>query len=42
VSALVGLAYLILYRIIPEGAHIARVLHGARNVNITLFTEGIE
>jgi plasmid stabilization system protein ParE len=34
--------YLILYRIIPEGVHIVRVLHGARNIDKTLFIEGVE
>jgi toxin ParE1/3/4 len=40
--ALVELPYLILYRIIPEGVQIVRVLHGARNIDLTLFIEGIE
>jgi toxin ParE1/3/4 len=39
---LVELPYLILYRIIPEGAQIVRVLHGARNIDSTLFTQGLE
>jgi toxin ParE1/3/4 len=34
--------YLILYRIIPAGVQIVRVLHGARNIDNRLFTEGIE
>jgi toxin ParE1/3/4 len=40
--ALVELPYLILYRTIPEGVQIVRVLHGARKIDITLFTQGIE
>jgi toxin ParE1/3/4 len=40
--ALVDLPYLILYRIIPEGVQIVRVLHGARNIGSTLFTQGTE
>ena len=40
--ALVELPYLILYRIIPEGVQIVRVLHGARNIDITLFIQGME
>jgi toxin ParE1/3/4 len=39
---LVELPYLILYRIIPEGVQIVRVLHGARNIDKTLFIEGVE
>lgn len=34
--------FLILYRIIPDGVQIVRVLHGARNIDRTLFIEGIE
>jgi toxin ParE1/3/4 len=40
--ALIELPYLILYRIIPEGVQIVRVLHGARNIDKALFTQGIE
>jgi hypothetical protein len=40
--ALVELPYLILYRIIPAGVQIVRVLHGARYIDSTLFTRGIE
>lgn len=40
--ALVELPYLILYRIIPGGVQIVRVLHGARNIDSTLFTQGLE
>jgi toxin ParE1/3/4 len=40
--ALIELPYLILYRIIPEGVQIVRVLHGARHIDRTLFTRGIE
>jgi toxin ParE1/3/4 len=34
--------YLILYRLIPDGAQIVRILHGARNIGPALFREGIE
>ena len=34
--------YLILYRLIPEGVQIIRVLHGARNIGAKLFNQGIE
>jgi toxin ParE1/3/4 len=40
--ALIELPYLILYRIIPDGVQIVRVLHGARNIDRSLFTRGIE
>jgi toxin ParE1/3/4 len=40
--ALVELPYLILYRIIPQGVQIVRVLHGARKIDGTLFTQGLE
>ena len=40
--ALIELPYLILYRIIPEGVQIVRVLHGARHIDSTLFTQGLE
>jgi toxin ParE1/3/4 len=40
--ALVELPYLILYRIIPEGVQIVRVLHGTRNIDSTLFTQGLD
>jgi toxin ParE1/3/4 len=39
---LVERPYLILYRIVPQGVQIVRVLHGARNIDSVLFTEGIE
>jgi toxin ParE1/3/4 len=39
---LVERPYLILYRIIAGGVQIVRVLHGARNIDSELFTEGIE
>jgi toxin ParE1/3/4 len=39
---LVERPYLILYRIIAGGVQIVRVLHGARNIDSKLFTEGIE
>ena len=34
--------FLILYRLIPEGAQIVRVLHGARKIDNALFSEGIK
>ena len=34
--------YLILYRLIPEGVQIVRVLHGARSIDALLFSEGME
>ncbi|MGA7265399.1 MAG: type II toxin-antitoxin system RelE/ParE family toxin [Stellaceae bacterium] len=34
--------YLILYRIIPDGVQIVRVLHGARRIDRTLFIRGLE
>lgn len=40
--ALVQGPYLILYRIVADGAQIVRVLHGARNIGRALFLEGIE
>ena len=40
--ALIELPYLILYRIIPDGVQIVRVLHGARHIDRALFTQGIE
>jgi len=40
--ALIELPYLILYRIIPEGVQIVRVLHGARKIDGTRFTQGLE
>lgn len=33
--------YLILYRLIPDGVQIVRVLHGARNIDGDLFKQGI-
>ncbi len=39
---LVERPYLILYRIITDGVQIVRVLHGTRNIDRLLFTEGIE
>lgn len=38
--ALVELPYLILYRLIPEGVQIVRVLHGARNIDSAVFMHG--
>jgi len=38
--ALVELPYLILYRIIPDGVQVVRVLHGARHIDRALFTQG--
>jgi toxin ParE1/3/4 len=40
--ALIELPYLILYRIIPSGVQIVRVLHGARHIDGKLFNQGIE
>lgn len=39
---LVEYPYLILYRLIPEGAQIVRVVHGARHIDRLLFSEGME
>jgi toxin ParE1/3/4 len=39
---LVERPYLILYRLVPEGVQIVRVLHGARDIDGALFSEGIE
>ncbi len=39
---LVERPYLILYRVIPEGVQIVRVLHGARDIDGALFNMGIE
>ncbi len=39
---LVERPYLILYRLIPEGVHIVRVLHGARDSDAAMFNQGIE
>ncbi len=39
---LVERPYLILYRLIPEGVQIVRVLHGARDIDHALYLEGIE
>jgi toxin ParE1/3/4 len=39
---LVERPYLILYRVIPQGVQIVRVLHGARSLDETLFNEGLE
>jgi toxin ParE1/3/4 len=39
---LIELPYLLLYRIIPDGVQIVRVLHGARHIDRALFTQGIE
>jgi toxin ParE1/3/4 len=36
--ALVELPYLILYRLVPEGAQIVRVLHGARDIDSMQFS----
>jgi plasmid stabilization system protein ParE len=33
---------LILYRIIPKGVQIVRVLHGAQNIDDSLFNEGVD
>ena len=34
--------YLILYRLVPEGVQIVRVVHGARHIDRALFIEAIE
>ncbi len=39
---LVERPYVILYRILPEGVQIVRVLHGARDLRAALFIEGLE
>jgi plasmid stabilization system protein ParE len=39
---LVEAPYLILYRIVPEGPQVVRVLHGARNIDSILFGQGID
>jgi toxin ParE1/3/4 len=40
--ALVERPYLTLYRLIPAGVQIVRVLHGARQIDAALFNEGLE
>jgi toxin ParE1/3/4 len=39
---LVESPYVILYRIVPQGVQVVRVLHGSRNIDRAVFTEGIE
>jgi toxin ParE1/3/4 len=39
---LVAHPYLILYREIPDGVQVVRVLHGARNIGAALFVEGLD
>ncbi len=39
---LVEAPYLILYRLIPDGAQIVRVLHGARDIDAAMFNEATE
>jgi plasmid stabilization system protein ParE len=39
---LVESPYLILYRLIPEGVQIVRVLHGARRIGRVMFLAGLE
>jgi toxin ParE1/3/4 len=39
---LVERPYLILYQVTSDGVQIVRVLHGARDVDATLFAAGIE
>lgn len=39
---LVGRPYVILYRVLPDGIQIVRVLHGARHLQATLFIEATE
>ena len=33
--------YLILYRLVPDGAQVVRVLHGARHIGGTAYLEGL-
>lgn len=40
--ALAELPYLILYRLVPEGVQIVRVLHGARQIDRAAFMQGRE
>lgn len=39
---LVERPYLILYRLVPEGVQVVRMLHGARYIDRLLFSEGME
>ena len=39
---LVERPYLILYRLVPGGVQVVRVLHGARRIDRPLFSEGVE
>lgn len=39
---LVERPYLLLYRPVPGGVQVVRVLHGARHIDRVLFSEGIE
>ncbi len=39
---LVEAPYLILYRQIPDGVQVVRVLHGARNIDASVFRQGVE
>lgn len=39
---LVERPYLLLYRLVPGGAQVVRVLHGARHIDRLLFSEGKE
>ncbi|MGO9062223.1 MAG: type II toxin-antitoxin system RelE/ParE family toxin [Candidatus Binataceae bacterium] len=39
---LVESPYLLLYRLIPGGVQVVRVLHGARAIDKSMFLEGIE
>ncbi len=39
---LVELPYIILYRLVPEGVQIVRIVHGARDINKALFVAGLE
>jgi plasmid stabilization system protein ParE len=38
---LVERPYLILYRLVPGGVQVVRVLHGARRIDPPLFSEGV-
>lgn len=39
---LVASPYVILYRLVPEGVQVVRVLHGARHIDALLFAAGVE
>ena len=39
---LVERPYLILYRVMSDGVQIVRILHGARDIDATIFVEGLK